>query len=172
MSDLSSIISEFDKAIHSHHDLVAIASKWVNKKLNFPVVATELKCIGSREIPDVLAFRAQTSLIIECKTSLADFRKDFTKPERNGSQLGVGNYRLYCAPAGLIPIDRIPDSWGLMEVDHKGKIDLVKFKQGNIYHNNDSPEHYKLNDSFFHDSDIKKERAFLYSILIRRSSNE
>ncbi|HFF8253867.1 TPA: MmcB family DNA repair protein [Acinetobacter baumannii] len=150
-----------------HHELVGIASDWVKKKLNFPVVATELKCIGSREIPDVLAFRAQTSLIIECKTSLADFRNDFSKPERNGTCQGVGNYRLYCAPAGLIPIDRIPDSWGLIEVNHKGKVELVKFKQGNIYHNNESPEHYKLNDPFYHDSDMNRERSFLYSILIR-----
>ena len=43
MSDLSSIMGKIDKSIHSHHDLVSIASKWVKKKLNFPVVATELK---------------------------------------------------------------------------------------------------------------------------------
>ncbi|ENW02987.1 hypothetical protein [Acinetobacter beijerinckii] len=168
MADLDTITDRINKKIHSHDDLVVIASKWVKNRLNFPVVATELKCIGSREIPDVLAFRAQTSLIIECKTSLSDFRKDFAKPERNGSQVGVGNYRLYCAPAGLISIDRIPESWGLLEVDHEGKVALVKFKQGNIYHNNESPDHYKLNDSFYHDSDMKKERAFLYSILIRK----
>jgi hypothetical protein len=154
--------------VFSHKELVILSSNWVNRVLKFPIVCSELKCNGSREIPDVLAFRSNSSLIIECKTSLSDFRKDFSKPERNGSRIGVGNYRLYCAPVGLITIDRIPESWGLLEIDHKGKVALVKFKQGNIYHNNDSPEHYKLNDSFYHDSDIKKERAFLYSILIRR----
>ena len=66
----------------THNELVLIAAKWVKKSLKFPIVTTELKTTGSREIPDVLAFRSNTSLIIECKTSLIDFKRDFKKPER------------------------------------------------------------------------------------------
>lgn len=157
--------------MYTHNDLIEIAAKWVKKSLKFPVVESELKCIGSREIPDVLAFRANSSLIVECKTSLSDFRKDFKKPERSGEILGIGNYRLYCAPQGLIPIDKIPVSWGFIEVNFKGQVSLVRFKDGNIYSSNESPEFLRNKDPFFHLSDIQKERAFLYSILIRRNSN-
>lgn len=157
--------------MYSHHDLVKISAKWVKNVLKFPVVVTELKCNGSREIPDVLAFRAHSSLIVECKTSMSDFRKDFKKPERVGEKLGIGNYRLYCAPKGLINIENIPQSWGFLEVDLKGKVSLEKFKHGNLYSSNNSPRFITDKDDFFHFSDIEKERAFLYSILIRRNFN-
>ena len=45
----------------THNELVLIAAKWVKKNLKFPIVTTELKTTGSREIPDVLAFRSNTS---------------------------------------------------------------------------------------------------------------
>ncbi|ENG7912661.1 hypothetical protein R4575_18055 [Acinetobacter baumannii] len=151
----------------THHDLVQIASKWAERVLKFPIVASELRCGGSREIPDVIAFRADSSLIIECKTSINDFRKDFVKPERNGQRVGVGNYRIYCAPIGVIPIDKVPQSWGLIEVGNKGKVQLTRFKQGNLYHSNKSLEEYRNSDCFFHQSDLEIERAFLYSILRR-----
>ena len=153
----------------THNELVLIAAKWVKKSLKFPIVTTELKTTGSREIPDVLAFRSNTSLIIECKTSLIDFKRDFKKPERINQDKGVGNYRLYLAPEGLIPINLIPKSWGFLEVSSRGTINTVLFKQGNIYHNNSSPELYKIEDPFFHLSDIDKERSFLYSLLTRKN---
>lgn len=156
----------------SHSELVQIAAKWVKNYLKFPIIETELKCIGSREIPDILAFRSNTSLIVECKTSLADFRKDFKKPERNGQIMGVGNYRIYCAPKGMIDINKVPDSWGLIEVSSKGKVTIERFRTGNIYSSNNSQDIYKQSDPFFHLSDIEKERSFLYSILIRRMSND
>lgn len=148
-----------------------MAAKWVKNYLKFPVVSSELKTNGSREIPDVLAFRSNTSLIIECKTSKADFRKDFSKPERCGMLTGVGNYRLYCTPEGLLKIEQIPESWGLIEVTPNGKIKLIRFKEGNIYHGNHSPDNYRLTDPYFHISDIDKERSFMYSILTRMKKN-
>jgi hypothetical protein len=53
----------------THSELVEIGYNFVLKQLKFPIAAKELKCIGSREQPDVIAFRSNCSLMIECKTS-------------------------------------------------------------------------------------------------------
>ena len=103
----------------THSELVEIGYNFVLKQLKFPIAAKELKCIGSREQPDVIAFRSNCSLMIECKTSKADFRADFKKPERLGLLSSIGNYRLYLAPKGLLEPTLIPERWGLLEVNEK-----------------------------------------------------
>ncbi|WP_228140763.1 MmcB family DNA repair protein [Acinetobacter sp. TGL-Y2] len=151
----------------THPELVEIGYNYVLKQLKFPIAAKELKCIGSREQPDVIAFRSNCSLMIECKTSMADFRADFKKPERQGLLSSIGNYRLYLAPKGLIKLSLIPERWGLLEVNDKGKVEVVKFMRGNIYIGNHAPEVHQEDDDYFHLSDLEKERAFLYSMMIR-----
>lgn len=151
----------------THSELVEIGYNFVLKQLKFPIAAKELKCIGSREQPDVIAFRSNCSLMIECKTSKADFRADFKKPERLGLLSSIGNYRLYLAPKGLIELTLIPERWGLLEVNEKGKVEVVKFMRGNIYIGNYAPEVHQKDDEYFHLSDLEKERAFLYSMMIR-----
>lgn len=152
---------------YSHSDLVEIGAKWVKKVKRFPIVAKEMKCSGSREQPDVIAFTSNSSLMIECKTSISDFKADFKKPERIGVLNAIGNYRLYLAPKGLIGVDLIPEKWGLLEVDEAGVVEEVKFKIGNIYFGNSSRPIDQADDIFFHLSDMNKERSFLYSILRR-----
>ena len=151
-----------------HQELVDIGYKHAIKTLKFPIGAKEIKCIGSREQPDVIAFRSGCSIMIECKTSLADFRADFKKPERLGLLSGIGNYRLYLAPKGILPLELIPASWGLLEVNEKVKVEVTKFRKGNIFVGNHTPKEYQDEDEYFHLSDLEKERAFLYSMLIRR----
>ncbi|WP_248111723.1 MmcB family DNA repair protein [Acinetobacter radioresistens] len=155
--------------LFTHDELVQIAAKWAKRVKRFPVVVTEMKCIGSREQPDVLAFTANSSLMIECKTSMADFRADFKKPERIGLLNAIGNYRLYMAPKGIIRSDLIPEGWGFLEVAEDGSVEVINFKKGNIYNGNHTPEEYRHNDPFFHLSDMAKERSFLYSMLIRKN---
>lgn len=148
----------------SHSELVDIGAKWANKHKRFPVVATEMKCIGSREQPDVLAFTANNSLMIECKTSMADFKK----PERMGLLNAISNYRLYLAPTGIIQTDLVPECRGLIEVNEKGRIEVIKFKCGNIFYGNCSHIEQQNSDQYFHNSDLAKERSFLYSMLRRK----
>lgn len=151
-----------------HSSLVLIGERWLKSKLKFPIVASELKCVGSREIPDVLGFRSHTSILIECKTSRSDFLADAKKPERNGSEMGVGNYRVYLTPKGLLSIDEIPNRWGLIEVDMHGNLEITHFLKGNIFCSNSSPQEHYETDPFFHKSDMQRERAYLYSLLIRK----
>src|SRR5690606_27972362 len=108
---------------YTHPELVQIAEKWV-KKNGFAVVASELKTV-IREIPDVVGFSASASIIIECKCSKSDFRADFKKPERIMEGKGIGNYRLYLAEKGVLCLDSIPEKWGLLEVNEKGKVEVI-----------------------------------------------
>lgn len=151
----------------THEDVVNIGAKWLKQVIQCPVIAKEVKCIGSREIPDLVGFLSHTSFMIECKASRSDFLSDFKKPERQGTCSSLGNYRLYLAPKGIIVAEKVPNTWGILEINEKGKVEVVRFMKGNIFCGNSTPEHYKLEDPFFHESDILKERSMLYSLLRR-----
>lgn len=99
----------------THDDLVKIAKKWLIKARSCSVVLTETQA-QSGEIPDCIGWRGQMSILIECKTSLADFRRDLKKWFRNSGP-GIGQHRYFMAPKGVIPEDEVPVGWGLLEVD-------------------------------------------------------
>ena len=61
--------------------------------------------------------------LVECKTSRADFLADQAKPHRQAG--GVGNWRYYMAPEGIISVHELPDKWGLVEVNHRGHMKTV-----------------------------------------------
>lgn len=111
----------------THDDLVKIAKKWLIKGRSCSVVLTETQA-QSGEIPDCIGWRGQLSILIECKTSFADFRRDLKKWYRNSGP-GIGQRRYFMAPKGVIPVDEIPPNWGLLEVEGnvvktKRKVDL------------------------------------------------
>lgn len=155
--------------MYKHNDLVLIAEKWLRKN-GFPVVVSELKTT-IREIPDAIGFRSNSSMMIECKCSMSDFYADFKKPERINQNTGVGNYRAYLAPKGVLKLDKIPQGWGFLEVDEKGRVHTVKFKKGNIWSGNDSikdPRYLNENHvEYLHLSDLENERRILFSMLRR-----
>lgn len=99
----------------THYDLVKLGRKWLRKARDCRVVLSETQA-KSGEIPDVIGWRGQFSILIECKTSLADFRRDLAKWFRN-SGFGIGQQRFFMAPVGVIPAKELPEGWGLLEVD-------------------------------------------------------
>jgi hypothetical protein len=112
-----------------HEYLSKLAAKWA-KKQGFPVVATNLTAAGSREKVDLIAFRSSCSLMIESKVSRSDFFADAKKPER--VEGGVGTYRFYITPFDMVSSTEIPDGWGLLYVDGKNVIDIIRPK-GNLW---------------------------------------
>lgn len=98
----------------THDELVKVAKKWLIKARDCAIVLTETKA-QSGEIPDAIGWRGQHSTLIECKTSLADFRRDLKKWYRNSGP-GIGQQRYFMAPKGIIPVDEVPPGWGLLEV--------------------------------------------------------
>lgn len=147
-----------------HSELVALGASWLRRQ-GFPVVHSELSAIGCREQPDVIGFRAAVSAMLEVKASRSDFLADRDKPERSGARLGVGVYRFYLCPPGLIEVAELPPRWGLL-YGERGKITEVHRPPGNIW----SPTSGTPLPSwaaFQHEVDVVAEHALLFSIARR-----
>lgn len=104
----------------THSELVILAKKWLLRNKS-SVVITELVSYNlSGEVPDAVGWDSCISTLIECKTSLQDFRADQKKPARRTPSMGIGNFRYYMAPSGMIK--EVPQGWGLLEVYENGSI--------------------------------------------------
>lgn len=115
-----------------HNKLIEIGYKWLMKRCTF--VITEMKTINT-EIPDAIGFKSDVTFLLEAKTSRSDYFVDFKKDFRLNPEMGVGDFRFYITPIGLIKIDELPNGWGLIEVNEKGKVinEYNPFGKGNIH---------------------------------------
>ena len=142
----------------THAGLIKKAEKWLynntlyKNKYRCNVVFPEL-VTWCRETPDLLGWcrgRA-TTVLIEVKVSRGDFKADKKKSFRRKGweDNGLGNFRFYCSPYGMIREEEVPSSWGLLYLSKTGKrIKLVK-----------PAEYQKAN--------IKEEYKFLLSVVRR-----
>lgn len=101
----------------THHDLVTRAAKWLRNTRKLPVVLSEIGTDGT-ECPDVIGWTnwPGESWVIECKASRPDFLVDRKKTFRVDPQKGLGTYRVFATPPGLIRPSELPPRWGLIEV--------------------------------------------------------
>lgn len=109
----------------THDDLVSRAEKWL-KNQNCGVVFNDRfqATTFSGEQPDGLGFRSGASILIECKATRSDFLSDKNKRFRKDPSLGVGDWRFYMCPPGVIKVEDLPDGWGLLYA-HPKKIEKV-----------------------------------------------
>ena len=111
----------------THQELCEKADKWLRTKCNCSTVITELKAkTRTGEIPDSIGFKSTRSkttrsILIECKTSRADFRADAKKEFRADPKMGMGDFRFYLCPEGVIKVDDLPEKWGLLYDMGEGK---------------------------------------------------
>lgn len=107
----------------THKELVEIAYRWVLSRCSCGVAFKELYSLACNgEYPDVIGFGSGAhSVLIEVKISRSDFLSDKKKLFRANPQLGMGSQRFYCCPTGLIKREELPDGWGLLYVDEKGR---------------------------------------------------
>ncbi|MGX9522932.1 hypothetical protein ACWX0P_29855 [Vibrio mediterranei] len=115
--------------VWSHQALCQIAAKWLKRAYSAGgagchIAFTEIRSGWDGEIPDAIGFRAagfyDGSIVVEVKTSRSDFLADRKKPHRLGEVLGLGNWRYYLCPEGLILPHELPDRWGLVYVTKRG----------------------------------------------------
>lgn len=99
----------------THPELVTLAEKWLWRQ-GCGVVFAELSTLATPETPDAIGFRTTTSILVECKASRADFLADKNKPFRRDPSRGMGDWRFYMTPKGLVAKDELPEGWGLIEV--------------------------------------------------------
>lgn len=96
----------------THNQLVDVAADWLRRTCS--VVVTELATQG--EEPDAIGWHGTHSTLVECKASAADFRADGSKPFRCSPFMGIGQHRYFLSASGVIPMDKLPAGWGLLEV--------------------------------------------------------
>lgn len=123
----------------THRELTERAAKWLRNSCRVPhyhdadrliscrcsVVFTER--VGGQEIVDAIGYNraGRRTVVIECKTSLRDFFADQDKKCRRRPELGMGSFRFYLAEPDIIPIDELPDRWGLLILS-KGRVSIAK----------------------------------------------
>lgn len=115
----------------THKNLTEIAIRWLKRShsQNGPgchIAISECRSGRSDEIPDAIGFRAaghnDGSIIVEVKISRSDYLSDAKKPHRNGAVIGLGNWRYYLCPEGVIKPEEVSSSWGLLYVNSRGQI--------------------------------------------------
>lgn len=145
----------------THKELVNAAYYWILRSGKCGVAFKELSTHATNsEYPDVIGFRGWgNSVLIECKCSRSDFFADRKKKFRKNPEQGMGTFRFYCCPTGLLKVEDMPTNWGLIYVSEKGKAQIVhnpycKSTIGNLWTNG-------FNKNFL------AEHALMYSVLRR-----
>ena len=119
----------------THADLVERAARWLRNSCRIPVSLNKDGSVryhkphcdvvfvemysGCPETPDAIGFAGQgrLSVQIECKADRPDFWHDVRKKRpRWLGRRGVGRYRFFMAPHGLLKPSDMPDAWGLLSV--------------------------------------------------------
>lgn len=95
----------------THDDLISVASTWLTRQCQ--VVVSEIK--SNREIPDAFGWCGAKTILVECKVSRSDFKKDSKKKFRTYG--GIGYSRYYLSPKDLLKDYEIPVKWGWLETD-------------------------------------------------------
>ena len=104
----------------THNQLVRRAGNWLRTTVGCAVVMLErVSYTDSRETPDAIGWHNQRCIVVECKTSLADFRADQHKPARQPDMPALGHWRVYMAEPGVIPAELVPAGWSLYEVHER-----------------------------------------------------
>ena len=117
----------------THGEIVDIAAKWLKNHKennigihNCPLVLKEFVALTAYgETPDVIGWSYCCSVLIEVKASREDFLRDKKKRHKKFSN-GMGEKKFYCCPANLIKPEELPEGWGLLYVNEKKKIEIVK----------------------------------------------
>lgn len=124
------------KAVISHRDLSDLALKWLKRPLSKNGHGCQIAFAEPRisyldgETPDAIGFRVSTrrygggSTVVECKTSRSDFLRDREKPHRADGR-GMGRFRYFLCPEGLIDVDEVPSGWGLLYLAARRTIRVV-----------------------------------------------
>lgn len=107
----------------THSEGCVIAANALKSKFNCGIVFIEPNPWGNSESPDAIGFRLMgVSVLIEVKISRSDFMSDKNKPHRRDPSLGMGTYRFYACPEGIIKPKDLPPGWGLLYFTSRGSL--------------------------------------------------
>lgn len=115
----------------THSELNDIARRWLLRPESArgpgcKIALNEVGAVGDTELADAWGYRwgwQGGSVLVESKVSRSDFLRDKHKPHRRQEPgVGLGDFRYYICPEGLINIDDLPDRWGLLWVNKRGHV--------------------------------------------------
>lgn len=117
----------------SHDRLVDKAANFLKYQKNCRVVLKEhYAATFCGETPDVIGWKNCNSYLIECKTSRADYfadkKKKFRKFADNSGyfhKYGMGKFRYYFVPEGLVSPEEVPGNWGLVYLDGRSYKEII-----------------------------------------------
>lgn len=103
----------------THNELIIVAEKFLKHNFHCGVHVSETTS-SSSESPDAIGWKklGGKSCVIEVKVSRGDFFGDAEKKHRQGPD-GMGNWRYFLVPKGLIEVTEVPEGWGLLWFDGK-----------------------------------------------------
>lgn len=104
--------------IDLHQQLVLRAEKWLKTQGCGFVIRDPFRC-SNTEQPDAIGWRSGVSILIEVKVSRADFLADKKKVFRRHPEQGMGVWRFYLAPDGMLTAEHMPNGWGLLGATKK-----------------------------------------------------
>lgn len=178
---LAEVLSEVPEASQSapqklgrHAELCAIAVRWLRRPHSAGgpgclVAVSEVAGGWTGEIPDAIGFShswgEEGATVIEVKVSRSDFLADRKKPHRQEGQ-GMGSWRYFMAPEGLIAVEELPAGWGLIEINKRGH---CKVLAGAMY-NVKSLGYQALHDqvaAWRQQADVAREQWLLVRLLAR-----
>jgi len=161
----------------THRELCDIAVKWLKRSHSqnghgCNVAVSEVASGWDGEVPDAIGFRCSGyrdgSVVVEVKVSRSDFLIDKKKPHRKAPEKGMGDWRYFLCPEGVIQPDELPEKWGLLYVTNRGGIKPVSGPVSNICHG----EFGKLLEQFKHEKDIEREQWVLVKLFNRIGDEE
>ena len=152
----------------THKRLCQLAQAWLERPNGkhgpgCQFAFSETAELGANEIPDAIGFRYDSSVLVECKVSRSDFLADKAKSFRKEAHKGLGMYRYFMAPVGIIGRQEVPRGWGLIEVAARG----LKVVAGHVLLKWNEPT-----DPWRHPRNWKREMRFLVRMLARISDPE
>lgn len=126
----------------SHNEGCHIAAKYLHKNLNCGAVFVEANPFNNSESPDAIGFRPDgCSILIEVKVSRSDFLSDKKKPHRVNPETGMGSYRFFACPEGIILPEDLPPKWGLFYFTNRKSMKPIHAPVGQ-FSSLSSPKYY------------------------------
>lgn len=156
----------------THAELCEIAKRWLvrpnsHRGHGCHVALSECRSGWSGEMPDAIGFRAASKItetvLVEVKISRSDFLADARKPHRVDGA-GLGLYRYYMCPEGLIQPEEVPERWGLLWVGQRGRVTAIL---GPVALSNNSGTFQRLAEPWLHSRDTEREMWLLVRVMAR-----
>jgi hypothetical protein len=96
-----------------HRQLCDRGAAWLRDEKSCHTVFTE--CARNvDEKPDAIGWSGESTYLVECKTTRTNFFDDAKKKMRLHPDRGVGLFRYYLVPKGMVLPKDVPEKWGLL----------------------------------------------------------